>query len=164
VDTESHEVIISDLTSTTGGDAETGAKMLRKIPKIKGNVYGDGAYDSLEFRQQIEEIGAEPIIPPPRNAKLHPSNDPAQQKRDKALYEIMGLGGMQNGRKLWKKLVGYHKRSLVETAMYRFKQSFGNHLVSREWERQRTEILVKCLIINKMTELGMPDSQWRIAA
>ena len=41
------------------------------------------------------------------------------------MIEIIGLGGDQTARKLWKKLKNYHRRSLAETTMYRFKQLFG---------------------------------------
>lgn len=41
--------------------------------------------------------------------------------------------------------------------MYRTKQLTGGNLRSQEWERQRVEGNIKCLIINKMTSLGMPD-------
>ena len=53
------------------------------------------------------------------------------QPRNEAVLEILGLGGDENARKLWKKLKGYHQRSLAETAMYRFKTLFGNNLISR---------------------------------
>ena len=35
------------------------------------------------------------------------------------------------GRRRWKEDVGYHRRSLAENAMYRFKQLFGDHLASK---------------------------------
>jgi hypothetical protein len=44
------------------------------------------------------------------------------------------------GRKLWKKLKGYHQRSLGETAMFRFKQLFGNNLRSRNLNSQKAEV------------------------
>jgi hypothetical protein len=35
---------------------------------------------------------------------------------------LQGLGGDDRARKLWKKLRGYHQRSLVETSYSRFKR------------------------------------------
>ena len=44
--------------------------------------------------------------------------------------------------------------------MYRIKQITGGTLKSRTFDRQRTESMIKCLVINKMTRLGMPKSEW----
>jgi len=73
--------------------------------------------------------------------------------------EKCGLGGDDAARKLWKKLRGYHRRSLAETAMFRFKRFFGNDLRSRTLETQRAESRAKCEALNIMTRLGMPESE-----
>ncbi len=83
--------------------------------------------------------------------------------RNSSVLEIWGLGGNDEARKLWKKLNGYHRRSLVETAMFRFKRLLGNDLRSRTFETQRAEAWAKCQALNRMTRIGMPDSE-RIAA
>jgi hypothetical protein len=67
------------------------------------------------------------------------------------------------GRKAWKVETGYHRRSLAETTMYRMKTIFGDDLQSREEERQKTEVAIRCAALNRMTHLGMPDS-YRVAA
>jgi hypothetical protein len=66
------------------------------------------------------------------------------------------------GRKRWKQEAGYHRRSLAETAVFRFKIIFGNHLSARTMPRQITEARIKCAALNRMTHLGMPDS-YRVA-
>ena len=167
VDPDSKYIIIAE-TTTNGagsGDGQTGAKMIKKVPKSVKKVFGDGAYDGIGFRREIEKKGAEPIIPPPRGATIHPgTEDNALKKRDDAVCEIQGLGGTDEARRLWKILKGYHRRSLAETTMYRIKQLTGGNIRSREWERQRVEAIVKCLVINKMTSLGMPNSVWEAVA
>jgi hypothetical protein len=80
-----------------------------------------------------------------------------------AVMEIAGLGGDDYARKLWKKLRGYHRRSLAETGMYRFKTLFGGQLKSRTFERQQAEALVKSEALNIMTALGMPVSERLVA-
>jgi hypothetical protein len=55
--------------------------------------------------------------------------------------------------------VGYGKRSLVETAMFRYKALIGPTLRSRKFAAQQVEARVACSVINRMTELGMPISQ-----
>ncbi|HYG82493.1 MAG TPA: hypothetical protein VD861_19005 [Pyrinomonadaceae bacterium] len=62
------------------------------------------------------------------------------------------------GAKGWKKKVGHHRRSLVETAISRLKGLFADKLKSREGKRQATEVRIRCAAWNRMTELGMPQS------
>ena len=167
MDPDSKEIIVSEITtnSTGSGDGQIGKKLLKKTPKSVKRIFGDGAYDGTEFRQEIEKNGAEPIIPPPRDAVVHPeTTDRAIQKRNEAVREIHGLGSDDQARRIWKILKGYHRRSLAETTMYRIKQLTGGNMRSREWERQQVEGFIKCLVINKMTTLGMPDSIWEAAA
>ena len=78
---------------------------------------------------------------------------------DEALFMIRGLGDDDEARRIWKKLIGYHRRSLVETAMYRFKTLMGNSLTSRKMVNQRAEVFAKCQAINRMNALGMPKSR-----
>lgn len=167
MDPDSKEIIVAEVTSNSigSGDSQIGKKLLKKAPKSAKRIFGDGAYDGTEFRQEIEKNGAEPIIPPPRDAIVHwESADKAIQKRNDAVKEIHGLGGDDEARRIWKILKGYHRRSLAETTMYRIKQLTGGNMRSREWERQRVEGYIKCLVINKMTILGMPDSVWEAVA
>jgi hypothetical protein len=58
----------------------------------------------------------------------------------------------------WKKASGYHRRSLTETAMFRFKCLFGGNLKNRHFDRQVTEAYCRAVAMNKMTFLGMPNS------
>ena len=90
----SKEIIVADLTSNGvgSGDGQIGKKLIRKVPKNVKRIFGDGAYDGIDFRQEIENIGAEAIIPPPRDAVIHPdTTDRAIKKRNDALCEISGL-------------------------------------------------------------------------
>ena len=73
--------------------------------------------------------------------------------RDQNLRHIRRVG-----RKRWKQATSYHRRSLAETAMFRFKIIFGNTLSARTLPRQITEARIKCAALNRMTQLGMPDS------
>ena len=53
---------------------------------------------------------------------------------------------------------GYNRRSLVETAMYRYKTIIGRRLHARTLPNQRTEAKIGCNVLNRMTRLGMPVS------
>lgn len=163
MDPSSGEIIMAELTTNGAGsgDGEVAQRLIKKLPNGIKRVFGDGAYDGVGLRQEVEEIGADPLIPPPRNAAVHrESKDPAIMKRNDAIREIKGLGCNDEARKLWKQLKGYHTRSLVETTMYRIKQLTGVCLRSRESSRQQVEAHIKCLLINKMTRLGMPKGVW----
>jgi hypothetical protein len=61
------------------------------------------------------------------------------------------------GRQRWKQEAGYHRRSLAETAVFRFKIIFGNTLRARTLPRQITEARINGAALNRMTQLGMPD-------
>ena len=85
------------------------------------------------------------------------------QERNHAVLEIRGLGGDDQARRLWKTLKGYHRRSLAETGMYRFKTLFGEKMQSRIFQNQQAEAYVKSVALNIMTRLGMPKSERKAA-
>lgn len=116
-----HGVVLStnDMHDSAGGE-----QLIDLIEEDIDCVFGDGAYDPKKMRQKIKERGAIPIIPPREDGKIHPK-DLVLKERNASLQRIKDL--MEKGltlkeaRKAWKVESGYHKRSLVETHMYRFK-------------------------------------------
>jgi hypothetical protein len=64
-------------------------------------------------------------------------------------------------REEWKKKRGYYRRSLAETAMYRYKTSFGEKMFSREFDRQKTEARVKVKTINLFRNFAAPSYDYR---
>jgi hypothetical protein len=80
--------------------------------------------------------------------------------RNDALLLIAGLGHDDIARKIWKKFVGYHRRSLAETAFSRWKQLFGGGLTARKPAQQQAEVRAKTIALNRMTNLGMPKGEW----
>jgi hypothetical protein len=75
-----------------------------------------------------------------------------------------GFGGDDEARAISKKIIGYHIRSLGKMMMYRIKQLTGSTLRSRLMKTQCTEAYIKCLVINKMTRMGILVSSWEAAA
>ncbi len=63
------------------------------------------------------------------------------------------------GRLGWRKAVGYGRRSLGETAVFRYKTIIGRGLRARTLPAQKTEARVGCSVLNRMTRLGMPVSR-----
>jgi hypothetical protein len=62
------------------------------------------------------------------------------------------------GRARWKREVDYNRRSLVETGIWRFKAITGAALSSRKPATQLTEVRTRAAALNRMTAIGMPDS------
>jgi hypothetical protein len=95
------------------------------------------------------------LIPPRKNARIwkHGNSKAERHKRDENLRAIR-----KQGRRAWKEQSGYHVRSLAETAMFRLKTIFGDHLSARLIETQTTQAWIRCAALNQMTHLGMPQS------
>ena len=93
------------------------------------------------------------VVPPPKNAVPSKGDSPELTSRDQAIERIG-----QIGRSEWKKEVGYHKRSLSEVTMHRYKSTIGNTLSSRKRENQVTEVKIGCHMLNVFNGCGMPNS------
>jgi hypothetical protein len=77
----------------------------------------------------------------------------APTQRDRHIETIA-----QRGRLGWQRATGYGRRSLGETAMFRYKTVIGRRLRARRLPGQRVEARMGCVVINRMTQLGMPVS------
>lgn len=152
------QVIVSAVTTNNVGDDEAMLHMMDALDPIPlGDVLGDGAYDTTDCRDGIHDRGGRQIIPPDKNAKLQRGKPlPGLEERDRAIRRMEELGC--EGRSLWKQETGYHRRSRVETFMFRYKTILGDRLASRRPKTQATEVAVKLNVLNRMLELGMPSS------
>ncbi|MGC1306647.1 MAG: hypothetical protein WA885_05415 [Phormidesmis sp.] len=56
------------------------------------------------------------------------------------------------GRAKWKRLIGYHRRSIAKTTMFRLKTAFDGKVTSRGLNRQVNELKVQCLVLNRMIQ------------
>src|SRR3990170_2285711 len=157
VNPDTHEIEAETLTENSCDDASQVDDLLDQVAGSMEAFYGDGAYDQRKVYETLEKQGVRAIIPPRRNAKIwqHGNSGERPLTRDVAIREIR-----QRGRRQWKERIGYHRRSLSETAMYRIKSCFGDHLKNREIENQRTETRLRSKILNKFTRLGLPKFEW----
>jgi hypothetical protein len=155
---DSGQVVVSAMTSNNVSDDEAMIHMMGALEGIPlGDVLGDGAYDTIDCREAVHDLGGRQVIPPDKNAKEQKRGRiPALKERDEAIRRIQELGS--DGRSLWKKEVGYHQRSRVETLMFRYKTVLGERLTARREWTQATEVSIKLDALNRMTELGMPQS------
>lgn len=145
----------SELTENRVDDAAMVESLLNNIDNPIDKCAGDGAYDKRKVYEIIRTKVQHILIPPCKGARIwfHGNKRSDPHPRDENIRMIRKLG-----RTKWKKESGYHMRSLSEVAIYRFKTILGNTLSARIYENQRTEVAIKCKILNKMTSLGMPDS------
>ena len=63
-----------------------------------------------------------------------------------------------SGRMAWQATSGYNSRALVEAFFSRYKHVIGDSLRSHTDDRQQTEIGVAVLVLNRMLDLGRPDT------
>jgi len=146
IDADTQQIVAEITTDSKVGDSKLTGRLLDQIPCSPKEVLADGAYDRKGSRQAIRDRKAKPLIPPPKNARYKNSED----ERDRAILEIIGLGGDKEARTLWGQLTGYSRRVLVETAFSCLKRLFGDRLFSKTFERQQVENKVRCHLINKM--------------
>lgn len=151
VDEGSGEVVAQVLTREHVGDHEVVSQLIRQIPGRIHQCSGDGGYDYDMVYRTFERRRTTVTIRPRSNAA--PSPEPWKAQRNDHIARIAEVG-----REGWKAECGYHRRSLAETAMFRLKTSFGDRLSARKTRRQQTEGMIRCLALNRMVRLGMPDS------
>ena len=122
-------------------------------------VGADGAYDTFAIWDLLEEAGIEAIIPPRENAvyRLTDDGNVDDHPRNRVL-EIIDEGGVETNRAGWKKQSGYHRRSLSETAFFRWKTIFGEKMYARKFHNQATEAAVKSAVLNRFIQLAKPNS------
>ena len=151
IDASTHQVVTALITDKDVVDPRMLPRQLKQIEVAVERVYGDGAFDARQCYRAIYKKGARAIIPPRRGSTLW--EDEYLKDRNSNLR-----GVRKHGLKGWKIVSGYHKRSLVETTFFRLKTIFSDKLRSRRDDTQSTEAMVRCAALNRMTELGMPDS------
>ena len=141
------------LTKNDVDDAAQVEDMLDQVEVPVDTFSGDGAYDKSKCWELMIEHLIKPNIPPQENAVywLDENGDMLDHPRNQILAHIDLFG-----RKAWKRNCGYHRRSLSETAMFRFKTIFGNKLYARNFKQQQVEAQIKTKSLNVMTAQGMP--------
>src|SRR5918993_860410 len=158
VDPGTGEILASELTTTEEGDASRVGPLLEQITGPIASVPADGAYDGKPVYRAVAERQPDPpaavVIPPRATAVAGPTADATPSQRDRHIRTIR-----DRGRLGWQKAVGYGRRSLGETAMFRYKAIVGRGLRARTLPAQKTEARAACLVLNRMTRLGMPVSQ-----
>jgi hypothetical protein len=148
VNPDNFDYIGVQLSEESVGDSEVLPQLLEQLGEQKlGDALGDGAYDSREDYAAIAQHGGQAVIPPRKNAAYWESGHPRN---------VAVAACRTQGRKTWKQEVGYHRRSLAETAVYRFKQLIGPRLRARNKANQAAEVYAAIAAINYINTLGLP--------
>ena len=160
VDEATGEIIAAGGSTNSVSDGEMLPEMLGAVRGAVRQVSADGIYDQRKCYDAINRVKARAAIPPRRGARIwqHGNSKDERLVRDENLRSIR-----KQGRKKWKQEVGYHRRSLAETTVFRYKTIFGDKSQSRKIENQFAEMFIKCAALNRMTHLGMPHS-YKVAA
>ncbi|WP_321146018.1 IS5 family transposase [Aeromonas veronii] len=153
VDPATHDIVAAEISLENVHDIEVLPTLLNPLRRKLGRVDADGAYDSKASHQLILRKGATACIPPRKSAGLwkkgHARNDAVLVMRKEGLA-------------YWKKISGYHRRSLAETAMYRFKQLLAGKVSLRNYNGQVGEVMAYVSAINKLNTLGLPVRKPRV--
>ena len=150
-------MLASALTSHRARDAAQVPVLLAQINDPLASAMADGACNTSSVYAAIEAHGSGPhpqILIPPRQDAQSKRGANASSQRDATIRAIH-----THGRRRWAHESGYTKRSLVETAMSRYKAIIGGSMRSRTMLSQKTEATLACAILNTMTHLGMPDGE-----
>jgi hypothetical protein len=157
INAATQEIVAEALTSRSCDDADLIPALLPQIASPVAKLYGDGAYDKWKLYDELAQAEIQPVIPPRKGATIRKHGNSAGPRlpRDEAIRGIR-----RRGRKGWKRESGYHRRSLVETSMFRLKQAFGPRLKNKGFDNQRTEARLRCKLLNRFTQLGLPTFRW----
>lgn len=155
-DAATGEIVAAIASTSDVSDGEVLPELLAAVEGEVEQISADGAYDQRRCYTAISARGARAAIPPRKGARVwqHGNTKAERHARDENLRRIR-----QVGRKQWKQESNYHRRSLAETAMFRYKAIFGGSVRTRKVSNQFKELLLKCAVLNRMTHLGMPQTE-----
>jgi len=154
------EIVAQTLTLAKVDDASQVKPMLAQIEERIDRLGGDGAYDGWSVLYTLaypqgQQTPIEAVIPPQYNARQRTAKRRYRhtEARNQRVGEINCFG-----RQWWKQRCGYHRRSLVETVIGRYKNILGPRLRARKLVNQQVEARIGCAILNRMIHLAKPES------
>ena len=153
------EIVAQTLTSAGRDDASQVVPLLDQVSTPVQTFGADGAYDKRKVFEALanpkEGVPIHPLIPPRRNAKIeqHGNCNAPPLARDETLRAIR-----RHGRRKWKRTSGYHRWSVVETHLGRYKRLIGSTLRARRAESPQTEARLGCALLNHLLAIAKPVS------
>ena len=155
MDAATGQIVAASVTDRAVDDAAQVGPLLDQVTNPVAAVTGDGAYDRAEVYAAVHERyrDARVVAPPRADAVLSDTAATAPTPRDQHIQAIA-----DQGRLAWQKQSGYNRRALVEGQIGRFKQVIGPMLRFHTAEAQATEIAIAVEVLNRMLDLGRPNS------
>jgi Transposase DDE domain len=155
VDAKTGTIVASTLTSKEVDDAAELGPLLDQIDEPLTAVIADGAYDQDRVYDAVAEHSAEAavVVPPRSTAVLSPSVETDPTQRDCHIQVIA-----QQGRMGWQRTSGYNARAGAEGTMSRYKRIIGDTLRSHSRLAQEVETRIAVTVLNRMLDLGRPES------
>jgi hypothetical protein len=142
----------------TGDETDDGSQVGPLLDQVTGPVASftaDGAYDRDDGYGAVAERHPEAagVVPPRSSAVPSAASETEPTQRDQHLRSIA-----QHGRVGWQEASGYNHRALAEAAISRYERVIGGALRSRTDRRRTTEVAIAVHALNRMLELGRPES------
>jgi Transposase DDE domain len=157
VDADTGEIVASILTDNSADDAGQVPALLEQIDGKIASVTADGAYDGEPVYRAVTNKQSDPppdvVIPPRTPAVVSTNVVDGPSQRDRHIRLIA-----EHGRMGWQKATDYGRRSLVETAIGRYKHLIGPALRARTLPTQQAEVATGVAVLNRMIRVAKPVS------
>src|SRR3954447_11372033 len=155
VDADTGRIVAATLTDRDEDDAAQVGPLLDQVAEPVASVTADGAFDQDRVYADVAERhpDADVIVPPRSTAVPSATAETVPTQRDRHLQLIA-----EKGRMGWQTATGYNARARAEAAISRYKRVIGDGLHSRTDRRRATEVNVGVHALNRMLELGRPES------
>jgi IS5 family transposase len=155
VDADTGRIVAATLTDRDEDDAAQVGPLLDQVAEPVASVTADGAFDQDRVYADVAERhpDADVIVPPRSTAVPSATAETVPTQRDRHLQLIA-----EKGRMGWQKATGYNARARAEAAISRYKRVIGDGLHARTDRRRATEVNVGVHALNRMLELGRPES------
>jgi hypothetical protein len=151
----SGRIVAATLTGRNVDDAAQVAPLLDQVVDPVNRFLGDGAYDRTSVYATLHKRhpDAAVVVPPRTDAVLSAKAATAPTQRDCHIQAIA-----KTGRMAWQRNSGYNQRACVEGQIGRWKQVIGDALRFHSGEAQATEVAIAAEVLNRMLDLGRPNS------
>lgn len=148
-------IVASTVTESQEQNPSQVPALLSQVDHRIDRFIGDGIFDQAPVYTAVEDHspGARVIIPPRKDAVLSPTATTTPSQRDQHLLAIESAG-----RCGWKRTSEYYAQSHAENVFARCKRLFGARLRAKRDESQEREAALGCQLLNRMRELGRPES------
>ena len=155
MDAGTGRIVAATLTERGADDASQVGPLLDQITEPMASLTGDGAYDRTRVYAAVQQRHPKAVVvaPPRSDAVLSDTAETAPTQRDRHILTIA-----EKGRLSWQRTSGYNKRAGVESQMARWKGVLGEALRFHCDQAQATEVAIGVIVLNRMLNLGRPNS------